>query len=108
MHGRTTESVGEMWRLLLEDLAERVAEHLVPRLAQLGSKGPEDSSPWLTTQEAIAYSKLPEGTFRKLASSGKIPSHGGRTKLFYRPEIDGALLDFAGAAEEDRRLRSVR
>jgi len=108
MHVRSTESIGEMWRLLIDDLAERLAEHLVPRLAELGLNGPGDASPWLTTQEAIAYSKLPEGTFRKLASSGKIPSHGGRAKVFYRPEIDDALLDFAGVVEEDRRLRSVR
>ena len=99
---------GEMWRLLVEDVAQRLAEHLVPRLAHTASNGSGEVSPWLTTREAIAYSKLPEGTFRKLASSGKIPSHGGRTKVFYRPEIDDALLAYAGAAEEDRRLRSVR
>jgi hypothetical protein len=108
MHGGSTDSVGETWRLLIEDLAQRLAEHLAPSLAQLATNGSGEASPWLTTQEAIAYSKLPEGTFRKLAASGKIPSHGGRTKLFYRPEIDDALLDYAGAAEEDRRLRSVR
>lgn len=108
MHGRPVESTGEMWPLLIEHLAERLAEHLVPRLARLGSNGPADASPWLTTKEAIAYAKLPEGTFRKLAASGRIPSHGGRTKLFYRPEIDEALLGFGGVAEEDRRLRSVR
>jgi hypothetical protein len=108
MRGRPTDSGGEMWRLLIEDLAQRLAEHLTPSLAQLASNGGRDASPWLTTQEAIAYSKLPEGTFRKLASSGKIPSHGGRTKVFYRPEIDDALLDYVGAAEEDRRQRSVR
>jgi hypothetical protein len=108
MPGRPTDSDGEMWRLLIEDVAQRLAEHLAPMLAHLASNGSGHGSPWLTTREAVAYSKLPEGTFRKLASSGRIPSHGGRTKLFYRPEIDDALLDFAGAAEEDRRLRSVR
>jgi hypothetical protein len=108
MPGRPTDSDGEIWRLVIEDLAQRVAEYLAPRLAHLASNGSGEGSPWLTTREAVAYSKLPEGTFRKLASSGKIPSHGGRTKVFYRPEIDDALLDYAGATEEHRRLRSVR
>jgi len=108
MPGREVDTMGEMWRLLTDELAERVADHLAPRVAELASQQPGGPTPWLTTREAIAYTKLPEGTFRKLASCGKIPSHGGRAKLFYCPEIDHALLEFAGAAEEQRRLRSVR
>ena len=108
MRGRDVDSAGEMWRLLADELAQRVADHLAPRVVELVSQQPGESSPWLTTREAIAYTKLPESTFRKLASCGKIPSHGGRAKLFYRPEIDHALLEFAGVAEEERRLRSVR
>jgi hypothetical protein len=100
--------MASIWQLFSDELAQRLADHLAPRVAQLVSQPEGNSSPWLTTREAIAYSKLPEGTFRKLASSGKIPSHGGRSKLFYRPEIDHALLDFTGAVEEQRRLRSVR
>jgi hypothetical protein len=94
--------------MLADELAERLAERLAPRLAELISVAPTPSSPWLTTTQAVAYSGLPESTFRKLAACGKIPSHGGRTKLFYRPEIDQALLDFSGPAEEDRRLRRIR
>jgi hypothetical protein len=66
------------------------------------------TSPWLTTAQAIAYSGLPEGTFRKLAACGKIPSHGGRSKIFYRPEVDQALLSSSGVRGDARRLRSVR
>lgn len=93
----------KIWQTLSDELAQRLAERLAPIVQTDG-----DRSPWLTTREAIAYSKLPEGTFRKLASSGTIPSHGGRTKLFYRPEVDQALLAFSGIADEERRLRSVR
>lgn len=99
-----------VWRLLTDELAERLAERLAPRLTELMSAAQTASSPWLTTSQAVTYSGLPEGTFRKLAACGRIPSHGGRTKLFYRPELDldQALLDFSGLAEEDPRLRRVR
>lgn len=69
------------------------------------SHGP---GPWLTTAEAIQYTGLPDGTFRKLAACGKIPSNGGRTKIFFRPETNQALLSSAGLTEDARRLRSVR
>ena len=59
------------------------------------------------TRAAITYSGLAESTFRKLAACGKIPSHGGRAKLFYRPEIDRALLSSKGVAEEAREMRRV-
>ena len=94
--------------LLTEELAERLAEHLAPRVAELLLGHPAQASPWLTTSQAIAYAGLPEGTFRKLAACGKIPSHGGRTKIFYRPELDHALLGSTGLADEARQLRRVR
>jgi hypothetical protein len=96
-------------RLLANELAERVAEQLAPRVAELVSDHPAaHASPWLTTSEAIDYSRLPEGTFRKLAACGKIPCHGGRAKLFYRPELDQALLDFTGLSDDSHKLRRVR
>jgi hypothetical protein len=69
--------------LLIDHLAERVAGTVIGRL-------PEDSSsPWLTTEEAIVYSRLPEGTFRKFVANGRI-SHNGtpRRHLFHREELD--------------------
>jgi hypothetical protein len=92
--------------LLAEHLAEQLADRLAPRVVELLSQN-APPSPWLSTQEAVDYSSLPESTFRKLASCGKIPSHGGRTKLFYRPEIDQALLGFTGLDTEARNLRSL-
>lgn len=108
MSGPQGDSAGAMWQVLADEVARRLADRLAPQMAELVPRRSADSSPWLTTREAIAYTKLPEGTFRKLASCGKIPSHGGRAKLFYRPEVDDALLAFTGIAEEQRRLRRVR
>ena len=77
-------------------------------MAELIDTERSTTSPWLTTAEAIEYSRLPDGTFRKLSASGKIPSHGGHTKVFYRPEVDQALLDFRGIADDQRGLRRIR
>ena len=97
-----------LWNLITDELAERLAQRLGPRLAELAAAEPLGSSPWLTTSQAIAYTGLPEGTFHKLAARGRIPSHGGRSKIFYRPELDQALLGFSGLADEERELRRVR
>jgi hypothetical protein len=109
MPNRDQDMTDRVLRLLADELAERVAEHLAPRVAALVSDRPlAHTSPWLTTSQAIDYSNLPEGTFRKLAACGKIPCHGGRAKLFYRPELDQALLDLSGLSDDSRKLRRVR
>jgi hypothetical protein len=96
-----------LWSRLIEELAARVADQLASQVAKMVSES-HGPGPWLTTAEAIKYTGLPEGTFRKLAACGKIPSHGGRSNIFFRPEIDQALLSSAGLTEDARRLRSVR
>jgi excisionase family DNA binding protein len=96
-----------LWNRLVDDIASRVADWLAPELAKMVAEG-NGSGPWLTTAEAIKYTGLPDGTFRKLAACGKIPSHGGRSKIFYRPEVDQALLSSSGLFEDARRLRSVQ
>jgi hypothetical protein len=102
------ETTDGLWRFLTDELAERLAERLAPRVADLMLDRAGQTSPWLTTSQAIAYTALPEGTFRKLAACGKIPSHGGRSKIFFRPELDEALLGSSGLAEEARQLRRIR
>lgn len=89
---------------LADALADLVAERLEARLSGM-ARPATPPSPWLTTRQAIEYSALPAGTFRKLAACGKIPSHGGRTKLFYRPELDQSLLELEGIADGVGRLR---
>jgi excisionase family DNA binding protein len=100
-----TERDRELTEAMFGMLADQLAERLAPRVADLIGGPISASSPWLTTAEAIDYTRLPEGTFRKLAASGRIPSHGGKTKLFYRPELDQALLASRGLEEEARELR---
>jgi hypothetical protein len=41
--------------------------------------------------EAIAYTRIPDGTFRKWVAQGRIPSHGGKRKLLHWAELDAAL-----------------
>jgi hypothetical protein len=93
--------------LMLTRLADELAERLARRVEERLTAACRHASPWLTTAEAIDYTRLAEGTFRKLAASGKIPSHGGRAKLFYQPELDQSLLAFNGSADEDQQLREV-
>jgi hypothetical protein len=105
--GASFDQPDRLWSRLVEDVASRVADQLAPELVKMVAEG-QGPSPWLTTAEALKYTGLPAGTFRKLAACGKTPSHGGRSKIFYRPEIDQALLSSAGLTEDARRLRSVR
>jgi len=70
---------------LTDELATRVAAEVADRIA---SQAP---SPWMAMDEAIAYTRIPAGTFRKWVAAGRIPAHGGRRKLFHRDELDAAL-----------------
>lgn len=70
---------------LADEVATRVAAQLADRLA------PDSASPWMVMDEAITYTRIPAGTFRKLVAAGRIPTHGGRRKLFHREELDAAL-----------------
>jgi excisionase family DNA binding protein len=55
----------------------------------------------MAMEEAIAYTRIPAGTFRKLVAAGRLPAHGGRRKLFHRDELDIAL---GHGSEADLRL----
>ncbi len=70
---------------LAEELATRVAAQLAKRETSPAS------SPWMDMGEAIEYTRIPAGTFRKWVAAGRIPAHGGRRKLFHRAELDAAL-----------------
>lgn len=69
-------------------LADAIYSRLADRL------GDDTSSPWKNTSEAIEYTRIPEGTFRKLAAARAIPSHGGRTRIFHRNDLDRLVREF--------------
>ena len=62
----------------------------------------------MTTDEAIAYTRIPAGTFEKLSARGRIPFHtaeSGRRKLYHREELDSFLgYERRGAATRAMRL----
>lgn len=81
-----------------DDLAG-IARDLVPHLRDVLG-GADAPSPWMTTAEAIEYTRVRPGTFTKLAAEGRIPSHGTpKSKLYFRPEVDAALLRGYRAAD---------
>jgi excisionase family DNA binding protein len=76
------------------ELLERVAESIAERAFDLFAERMTTHTPWMTTEEATAYTRIPPGTFDKLAARGRIPSHsadGGRRKLYHREELDRYL-----------------
>lgn len=70
-------------------VVDRVGALLTERLPDLV---PSAAPLWMSKAEAIAYTRLAPGTFTMLAASGRLPSHGGKTKVFNRDELDLALL----------------
>jgi excisionase family DNA binding protein len=56
----------------------------------------------MAMEEAIAYTRIPAGTFRKWVAAGRIPAHGGRRKLFHRAELDTAL-GYSPTVDADKR-----
>jgi excisionase family DNA binding protein len=76
-------------QLDLAALAERVAQHVADVVREQLDR--ERESPWMLMEEAIDYTRVPAGTFRKWVADGRIPAHGGKRKLFHRVELDAAL-----------------
>lgn len=85
----------------LDPLLDEVADRIVSRLA--GAIAAAQPSPWMRMHEAIEYTRIPEGTFRKWVAEGRVPSHGGRRKLFHRTELDAALGYFDSTADLSKR-----
>jgi hypothetical protein len=74
--------------LLAAEVATRVAEQFAERIA---SQAP---SRWMAMDEAVAYTRIRAGTFRKWVAAGRIPAHGGRRQLL-------TLVSAGGAAEPE-------
>jgi hypothetical protein len=77
----------------LDALAHRLARRLAERMAdQLPSSALPEGSPWMTFEEAVEYTRVPAGTFRKLSAQGTFTAYGGKRKVYHRQELDSALL----------------
>lgn len=85
---------------LVDEVATRVAAELADRIV---SQAPQ--SPWMAMDEAIAYTRIPAGTFRKWVAAGRIPAHGGRRKVFHRSELDAALGYVSAARQPGKELQ---
>ncbi len=49
----------------------------------------------MTFEEAVEYTRVPAGTFRKLSADGTFTAHGGKRKIYHRQELDAALLSLS-------------
>jgi hypothetical protein len=74
---------------LVQRLARRLAERMADQLAGLALL---EGSPWMTFEEAVEYTRVPAGTFRKLSAEGTFTAYGGKRKVYHRQELDAALL----------------
>ncbi len=74
-------------------LIEDVAQVIATRAFELLKDRLNGDTPWMTTEEAAAYTRIRPGTFAKLAARGAIPSHsdGGKRNLYHRAELDDYL-----------------
>ena len=78
---------------LLDALAQRLARCLAERMTdQPAGSAFAEGSPWMTFEEAVEYTRVPAGTFRKLSAQGTFTAHGGKRKVYHRQELDSALL----------------
>jgi hypothetical protein len=88
---RPLEIPGAFLDALARRLAARLAEQTADRLTAL-----HEGSPWMTFEEAVEYTRVPAGTFRKLSADGTFTAHGGKRKIYHRQELDAALLGLTG------------
>jgi excisionase family DNA binding protein len=68
-------------------LVETVAHLVAERVAALLTERAAGTTPWMTTDEAIEYTRIPAGTFEELSARGRIPFHAadsGRRKRYHR------------------------
>lgn len=79
---------------LPDELVDQVAEVIAERVAaRVEAKAGGGGTPWMNTGEAIEYTRLPRGTFEKMAARGVFGrGHGqGRRRVYHRSELDRGL-----------------
>jgi len=87
----------------LDALVHRLAWRLAERMAdQLAGSALSEVSPWMTFEEAVEYTRVPAGTFRKLSAEGTFTAYGGKRKVYHRQELDAALLGLSAIGARRR------
>lgn len=102
--GRSTRPPRDMKIDVPEEFIRALAEELAAKLDMRGAVGAVPT-PWYSTPEAIAYTRLPEGTFRQHAAKGIFPSEGGRSKVFHRDDLDRGIRLLRERSRLAERLR---
>jgi hypothetical protein len=90
----------------LDVIVERLAAPLAKRLA-----GEIQATPlptWMRLDEAVEYTRIPKGTFEKLAAEGFFKGYGGKTKVYNREELDKALKGYAATSRAATRPIPLR
>lgn len=93
----------ELLDLLVDQLATRVADRVVSRLADTSRTQPDQ---WLDSSAAAAYLSVSRHTIRRLAAEGSLPTEqaGANCKLYFRrSELDS----WRRGAAKPGHLRSV-
>ena len=90
----------------LDVIVERLAAPLAKRLAGEIQVTPHRT--WMRLEEAVDYTRIPKGTFEKLAAEGLFKAHGGKTKVYHRDELDEALKGYAAPSRPGTRPIPLR
>ena len=81
---------------LSESFLDAIVDRLAPRLAEeVVAQMPKGArAVWMNFDGLCEHTQLPRGTLRKLVADGTIPKHGNKSHVFYREEVDQALLNY--------------
>ena len=85
---------------ILDGFAEAIAARTVDALREQL----DTASPWLTTEEAAEYLRVPLGTFRERAARGEfdaIAKQEGRRVYYHRSDLDVHRRDYVRKAGSD-------
>ena len=85
---------------ILDGVAEAIADRTVDALRERL----DTASPWLTTEEAAEYLRVPLGTFRERAAKGEfdaIANQEGRRVYYHRADLDVHRRNYVRKAGSD-------
>lgn len=93
-----------------DTLVDALARAVADRALELLRDDLDQRTPWMTTEEASEYTRIPLGTFKQLSAAGTIPSSTfeGRRKLYHRAVLDEWLLGYARDTGPGGRVRPLR